>query len=237
MNIAIVTAHPDDAEYMMAGTVIKYIEKGHKVSIIICTNGDKGSSSAPKPEIAKIRKNEAQKSAKYLGANVFFLYYHDEFMPDNIESRLKIMDTLRKVNPDVVFTHHFNDISNADHRVISNIVLDTSYLTVAKNIVTKHKETKKSPAFYYIDIPGGANFEPNEFVDVSEVIEKKKKAFSFHDSQISWMKKIGAGDVMKNMFIQSSFRGMQCGCDHAEAFISLNKYPRGRVKSYLPQYL
>ena len=89
----------------------------------------------------------------------------------------------------------------------------------------------------YIDIPGGANFEPNEFVDVSEVIEKKKKAFSFHDSQISWMKKIGAGDVMKNMLIQSSFRGMQCGCDHAEAFISLNKYPRGRVKSYLPQYL
>ena len=91
----------------------------------------------------------------------------------------EFISALKKVNPDIVFTHHCNDISNADHRVISNIVLDMSFLIVAKNIITKHKETKKSPAFYYIDVPGGVNFEPNEFVDISDVIDEKKKSFSF----------------------------------------------------------
>jgi len=39
MNIAIVIAHPDDAEYLLRGTIIKYTNKGHKVTIIMCTNG------------------------------------------------------------------------------------------------------------------------------------------------------------------------------------------------------
>lgn len=237
MNIAVVTAHPDDAEYLMAGTIIKYVEKGHKVSIIICTNGDIGSPFVSKEEIAKIRKAEGIAGAEYMGADAIFLDYHDEFMPDNEESRLKIMDALRKVRPDVVFTHHYSDISNADHRVVANIVLDMSYLIVAKNIVTNHKEMDKSPAFYYMDIAGGVKFEPNEFVDISDVIDKKREAFSKHKSQIDWMEKLGAGHVLNNMLTQSNFRGFQCGCEYAEAFISLNIYPRGRVRSYLPQYL
>ena len=39
MNIAIVIARPDDAEYLLRGTIIKYTNKGHKVTIIMCTNG------------------------------------------------------------------------------------------------------------------------------------------------------------------------------------------------------
>lgn len=237
MNIGIVTAHPDDAEYLMAGTIIKYVRKGHRVTIIICTNGDIGSPFASKEEIAEIRRNEAIEGAKCMGADVIFLDYHDEFMPDSESSRLKVMNALRQVQPDVVFTLHYNDITNADHRVVSNIVLDMSYLIVAKNIVTENKEIEKSPAFYYMDIPGGVKFEPNEFVDITDVIDLKKEAFSKHRSQIDWMEKLGSGNVLNNMLMQSGFRGLQCGCEYAEAYISLNTYPRGRTMSYLPQYL
>jgi len=235
MNIAVVIAHPDDAEYMVGGTIIKYARKGHRVTIIICTNGNIGHPTLSKEEIAKVRLKEAVEGANVMGADVINLNYDDEFLPDNKKSRLKILDALRKVAPNIVFTHHPNDFTNADHRVVSNIVIDMSYQQMAKNIETEHKETKSYPALYYIDIPAGIGFEPTDYVDITDVIELKKKALLKHESQKIWMNKLGASkDFIKSMKIQSAFRGLQFQCDYAEAFISMNKYPRTINKKILP---
>ena len=235
MNIAVVVAHPDDAEYMMGGTIIKYIKEGNEVTIIICTNGNVGHQSFPKEKVAKIRLEEAKESAKAMGANIINLEYDDEFLPDNKESRLKVLNALRKIRPDVVFTHHPNDFSNADHRVVSNIAIDMSYLQMAKNIKTQFKETESYAALYYIDIPGGIGFEPTDYVDITEEFKLKKKALSKHESQMVWMEKLGASKgFAKNMEIQSAFRGIQFQCEYAEAFISLNKYPRAVNRVLLP---
>lgn len=238
MNIAIVTAHPDDAECLMGGTIIKYVNKGHKVTIIICTNGNVGHPTFSREKIAKIRMKEAEESAKVMGTEVVNLDYDDEFMPDTRESRMKVLNALRNIKPDVVFTLHPNDYSNADHRVVSNIVLDVSYLQMVKGIKTKYKETDKYAALYYMDIPGGFGFEPTDYVDISDVIELKRKTLLKHKSQKAWMSKLGAGeDFIKNIEIQSAFRGMQFQCQYAEAFIFLNRYPRAVSKNLLPQYL
>jgi len=238
MNIALVTAHPDDAEYLMGGTIIKYANKGCKVSIIVCTNGNIGHPTLPKKEIAKIRLKEAEEGAEVMGAEVVNLGYDDEFMPDTKESRLTVINALRSIKPDVVFTLHPNDYTNADHRVVSNIATDASYLQMVKGIETKYKETDSYAALYYMDIPGGFVFEPTDYVDISDVIELKKKALLKHKSQKAWMNKLGAGeDFSRNMEVQSAFRGMQCQCSYAEAFIFLNRYPRAVRRNILPQYL
>jgi len=238
MNVAVVTAHPDDAEYLMGGTIIKYTNKAHKVTIIICTNGNIGHPTLLKEEISKIRLEEAEEGAKVLGAEVINLGYDDEFMPDTKEARLKVVDALRSIRPDVVFTLHPNDYSNADHRVVSNIVIDMSYLQMVKNIETRHKETESYSALYYMDIPAGAGFEPTDYVDISDVFYKKKEALQKHKSQMAWMANIGAGkEFTRNMEIQAAFRGMQCQCEYAEAFVFVNKYPRAVKRNLLPQYL
>lgn len=239
MNIAIVTAHPDDAEYLMGGTIIKYTDKGHKVTIIICTNGNGGHPTFPREKIAKIRREEAEEGAKVMGAEVISLGYDDEFMPDTRESRLKVLNALRSIKPDVVFTLHPDDYSNADHRVVSNITIDMSYLQMVKNIETKYNETDSYAALYYMDIPAGIRFEPTDYVDITDVFHKKKEALSKHKSQTAWMTKLGAGsgEITRNMEIQAAFRGVQYQCQYAEVFIFLNKYPRTVSKNLLPQYL
>jgi LmbE family N-acetylglucosaminyl deacetylase len=239
MNIAVVTAHPDDAEYLMGGTIIKYTNKGHKVTIIICTNGNVGHPTFPREKIAKIRLKEAEEGAKVMGAEIISLGYDDEFMPDTRESRLKVLNALRSIKPDVVFSLHPDDYSNADHRVVSNIVIDMSYLQVVKNIETKYNETDSYAALYYMDIPAGIGFEPTDYVDITDVFHKKKEALLKHKSQAAWMTKLGAvsEEFTRNMEIQSLFRGIQCQCQYAEAFIFLNKYPRAVSKNLLPQYL
>lgn len=238
MNIAIVTAHPDDAEYLMGGTIMKYTNKGHKVTIIICTNGNIGHPTFPREKIAKIRIEEAEEGAKVMGAEVISLEYDDEFMPDTRESRLKVLNALRSIKPGVVFTLHPNDYSNADHRVVSNIAIDMSYLQMAKNIETKYNETDSYAALYYMDIPAGVGFEPTDYVDITDVFHKKKEALLKHKSQMAWMANIGASkEFTRNMEIQAAFRGMQCQCEYAEAFVFVNKYPRAVKRNLLPQYL
>ena len=235
MNIAVVVAHPDDAEYMMGGTIIKYIGSGHKVTVIICTNGNAGPPIMSKEEIAKVRKNEAIEGAKIMGAEVIQFDYNDEFLPDNEQSRLAILNALRKADSQVVFTHHPDDLTNADHRVVSNIATDLSYMQMMKNIKTDQKETGSYAALYYIDIPAGVGFEPLEYVDITEVFEIKKEALLKHKSQMDWMKQLKTGgDFVKNMETQAAFRGLQHQCTYAEAFIGMNKYPRAIPESLLP---
>jgi LmbE family N-acetylglucosaminyl deacetylase len=55
MNIAAVCAHPDDIELLCAGTMIKYMQKGHIVTFIIATNGEVDSATLTKGEISGIR--------------------------------------------------------------------------------------------------------------------------------------------------------------------------------------
>lgn len=238
MNIAVVVAHPDDAEYLMGGTIIKYTKKGHKVSIITCTNGNVGHPTLSIKEIAKIRIREGEEGAKVMGAEVINLGYDDEFFPDNKESRLKLLNALREVEADVVFTHEPNDIVCADHRIVSNMAIDMSYLQMVKNIETKNIETKKYAALYFIDAEACVGFEPTDYVDITEVFELKKEALLKHKSQAAWMTRLGAtDDFTRNMEIRAALRGMQYQCKYAEAFIFVNKYPRAVHGNLLPDYL
>lgn len=238
MNIVVVAAHPDDAEYMVGGTILRYSNMGHKVTIIICTNGNIGHPILGKEKIAKIRLREAIEGAKVLGSEIINLGYDDEFMPDNMEARLEVLNSLRKISPSVVFTHHPNDYTNADHRVISNIIIDMSYLQMFKNIKTDYKETVNYASLYFMDIPAGVGFDPTDYVDITEVFELKKKALLKHKSQKAWMSELKTGEsFVKNMEIQSAFRGLQFQCKYAEAFICMDKYPRAVPRKLLPQYL
>jgi len=238
MNIAVVTAHPDDAEFLAGGTIIKYREKGHNVTIIICTNGNVGHPTLPKDDIASLRWEEAKESAKVLDADVICLGYDDEFMPDTKESRLKVMNALRGIKADVVFTHYPHDHVNPDHRVVSRITTDMCFLQQVKNIETENPETEKPAALYYMDVLSGGDFKPTDYVDISDVFDQKKEALSKHKSQQEWMKRTGtAPDISRNTELQFGFRGMQSHCMYAEAFIFENRYPRAKVKNLLPQYV
>ncbi len=76
VHVMVVTPHPDDAEYGVAGTVARWTREGKEIMYVVCTNGDKGTGDANmKPEkLAKIREREQLAAAKLLGVReVIFL--------------------------------------------------------------------------------------------------------------------------------------------------------------------
>lgn len=237
MNIALVTVHPDDAEALMGGTVIKYVQKGHKVTNIICTSGDQGSATMTREETASVRYKEALEGAKVLGTDVIWLGFHDQLLLDTEETRLAVLDSLRQVKPDIVFTLSPKDTTSSDHRVGAGLGMDMSYIISSNALKTKHPRIDKVPDLYFMDAPGEVNFIPTEFVDITDVMELKKEALSKHKSQFAWMKSLAAGDLLDNSEVVARFRGFQCGVKYAEAFEPKNTFTRGRVKSMLPQYI
>lgn len=236
MNIAAVAAHPDDIELLCAGTLIKYIKKGHKVTFIIATNGEVGSPTLPNEEIAEIRYKEAQKGAKIIGAELIWLGYPDEFLFSNSETRLTFLNALRRAKADVVFTH-FIDYYNCDHNTVSTITNDVGILQSVKNISTDYPPTKNNPYMYFMDTLCCIGFEPEEYVDITDVFEIKKKALMAHESQYIWLKEHSKVDYIDMMETQAKIRGYQAGVKYAEAFKGVKAYPRVINKSLLPQYL
>src|SRR5262245_51661138 len=105
MRVLAVGAHPDDIEFLCAGTLAKYAQRGDKVTMAISTNGEVGSSTLSNDEIAKVREQEARASAAIIGAELVWLGYRDEFLYDNEETRLRYIDLVRECRPDVIITH------------------------------------------------------------------------------------------------------------------------------------
>src|SRR5947208_2378404 len=105
MRILAVGAHPDDIKFQCSGTLAKYAQRGDKVFIAISTNGEAGSVDAPKEVTARTREQEARSSAAIIGAEFIWMGYHDEFLFENEEVRLRYIELVRQTRPDVVITH------------------------------------------------------------------------------------------------------------------------------------
>jgi len=108
-------AHPDDLEILCGGTLAKYSATGHKISMAIVTEGSAGSSELSIEELAKVRKKEAENSAKIINAELLWLEEPDELFFENKETRLKIMNLIRQAKPDVIITHAPSDY-HPDHQ-------------------------------------------------------------------------------------------------------------------------
>lgn len=263
MNIVAVGAHPDDIEILCSGTMAKYIQKGHKVTFIVATNGEAGSPGIlsrearniiyssigniddellvkkkiiSKKDIAEIRYAEAKEAAKIIGADLIWLGYPDEFFIDSEQTRLVVLNALRKAKAEVVYAH-YQDYYNPDHNVVGKIVNDVGVILPHKNIPTEYPPLERNPYLYFMDTITGIGFNPEEYVDITDVFEIKKEALMAHKSQYYFLKELVGIDYIDMMETQAKFRGYQSSVKYAEAFIGIKAWQRGITAHLLPQYL
>ena len=98
-----IACHPDDIEFMMAGTLTRLKEDlGYEIHYMNIANGSLGSEVYKAEELIKIRREEAMNSAKLMGA-----VYHESITNDlevfyNSEQLAKVVSEIRKVKPQIV---------------------------------------------------------------------------------------------------------------------------------------
>nr|MBC8275724.1 PIG-L family deacetylase [Chloroflexota bacterium] len=132
LHAMVFTAHADDAEYGIAGTVTKWTREGKEVIYVVCTNGNKGSDDTEmKPErLAGIREQEQLAAAKLLGVNeVIFLRHEDQSLEDTPDFRKEFVRLIRTHRPEIVATSdpYRRYIWHRDHRITGHVVLDAVF--------------------------------------------------------------------------------------------------------------
>jgi len=218
-------AHPDDAEILCAGTLVRLAESGWEVHIATCTPGDCGTTTLTPDQITTIRRSEAQQSAALIGATYHCLDERDGLIVYDKPTLRKTYDLFRTIAPALVFTHAAKDYMT-DHEMASLLARAAAFAYGAPNISTlPRRADSQVPHLYYCDPieaidPLGNVVTPTTYVDITKQMQKKSAMLACHASQRQWLRAHhGVDEYIDAMQRHASMRGQQAGCQFAEAFV------------------
>lgn len=180
INVLAVGAHPDDIEMGCGGAIMKHLELGDNVHVMIMTNGEKGNHAQ--------NMEECIISLKNLGIareNIILAGFPDGYLPDNQEVVNFIEEQIKRLNIIRVYTHSPND-RHQDHRHCSYAVSSAARKT--PEILLFQGPSTKYP------------FEPHYFIELSDIhLNKKLEALKSYQTQIvkgvvnlDWIKQLAA---------------------------------------------
>jgi LmbE family N-acetylglucosaminyl deacetylase len=189
-HVLVITPHPDDAEFGVAGTVVRWVKEGKDVVYAVCTNGDKGTSDINvKPaELAKVREEEQLCAAEVLGVReVIFLRHPDQGLEDTAEFRKEIVRLIRTYRPDIVVTSdpYRRYLWHRDHRITGQVVLDAVFpyardLYAYPDLLEEGLQPHKVKEVWLWTIME----EINHRSDITDTFDIKLKALRCHKSQV-----------------------------------------------------
>lgn len=221
LDILAFGAHPDDVELGCGGTIAKEIKTGKKIGIIDLTRGELGTRGS-----AEIREQEAKTASEILGVSIREnLDFFDGFFLNDKEHQLKIIEMIRKYQPNIVLCNAIDD-RHVDHGKAAKLVSDACFLSGLRKIETFHRGNlqeawRPKQVYHYIQ---WKNIEPNFVVDISNEIETKIKAVLAYKTQFYDPKSkepqtpISNKNFLESVTYRAKDLGRIVGVDFAEGF-------------------
>lgn len=201
MRVLALGAHPDDIEVGCGGTLIKYARGGHRISLMVLTQGEWGAGRG-------VRKREQERAIKHLHAeNLYWGGYRDTEVPNDRGLIRRIERVVRQVDPHFIFVNYHDD-THQDHR----------HLALSTMTATRYT---KNVLFY--EGPTSQNFSPTVFVDIDTVLDDKLRAIHAHTSQVK-KTNIEGLTILDLTRSSSHFRGIQGRVKNAEGFLPLRMF-------------
>lgn len=211
-KILIVAAHPDDEILGCAGTVARMVKEGAEAYILILGEGPTSRRITKDCELELVYL-KVKKANDVIGMKTVHLmgYVDNQFdtlpllkLTQTIESFIEIF------KPDIIFTH-FKDDLNIDHRITYQAVITA----------TRPMKDETVKEIYSFEIPSSTewgfptSFSPDVFWNIDGTLDKKIEALGIYESE---MRPYPHPRSTKGIEYLASYRGMQCGCEYAEAF-------------------
>ncbi len=188
-----VAAHPDDIEFVMAGTLLLLREAGWEIHVFNLSAGDLGSMVTGRDETARIRRCEAQASAKLLGATWHAPICCDLQIFYDDDTLRRVCAVIREVSPTIILTHSPEDYME-DHMNTSRLAVTAAFARGMPNYrTTPSRRAIDSPVTIYHASPHGLTdgmrqqVLPEAFVNTTSVHEQKRAALACHASQKQWL--------------------------------------------------
>ncbi len=193
-SVMVVVAHPDDAEFMTAGTVARWTRAGANATYVIVTKGDKGSDD---PEmtpsnLAEVREREQRAAGTLLGVTSFeFMGYPDGYLEHTLELRRDIARLIRRHRPEVVIcfdptNRFFSDsyVNHPDHRASGDATIDAVFPTARDRLTFPELLADGLEPHKVSQLWLGGTAQPNVWVNIADTLKLKCKALLAHPSQL-----------------------------------------------------
>lgn len=239
-----VLAHPDDAEFLCAGTLVRLRkEHGWTIHVATMTPGDCGSAEHAPEEIARIRRAEGAAAAAAIGATYHCLEERDLRVIYNEAALEKVTRLINAVAATVVFTHSPDDY-HLDHEQTSKLVRAATFAAPIPNFLHGrhlHPPVEHIPHLFYCDpLEGNDAFgnpiPPGFRIDIGPAIEDKSRMLECHESQRAWLRKHhGVDNLVDSMREWSAAQGTAAGVRFAEGFRQHlgHSYPKSNLLAEL----
>lgn len=223
VDILAIGAHPDDVELGCGGTVAKLISQGKKVAIVDLTRGELGTRGTE-----KTRAEESAAASRILQiAARENLEMKDGFLLNTKEHQLKIVEMIRKYQPEIVFANALDD-RHPDHGKAAKLISDSCFLSgLVKVQTTMNGEIQAAwrpkHVFHYIQ---WKDLKPDFVIDISEFMDIKIEACLAYKSQFydpksdEPMTPIATKDFLESLTYRAQNLGRLSGCEYAEGFNS-----------------
>lgn len=193
-------AHPGDPEYGCGGSIARFTDLGHDVTLLYLNRGDPSEKTDDKREFPRVA--EATKACEILKAKPVFAGQIDAHSIVN-EAHYEIFRKLiTDEKPDAVFTHWPID-NHADHRAMTMLVYEA------------WQHLKKSFALFFYEVSDGEDtvqFTPTEYLDITSTESRKRQACFAHASQ-------SPDRYYKLQETVARMRGAESKDEYAEAFV------------------
>ncbi|HHW88853.1 MAG TPA: LmbE family protein [Chloroflexi bacterium] len=188
-----IVAHPDDIEFMMAGTLCLLRDAGYELHYMTVADGSLGSTRHDAATIAAMRRQEAMAAATLLGA-----IYHESICPDmgifyDAATLRRLTAVVREVAPTILLTHPPQDYME-DHMNTCRLALSAAFVRGAPNYRTEPvRAPVNTPVTVYHALPYGLRTPLGErvragcYVDITDVMPLKREMLAMHRSQQEWL--------------------------------------------------
>ncbi len=201
-----IAAHPDDIEFLMAGTLILLRRAGYEIHYMTVANGMCGSVDWAAAKTVRIRHEEARRAAASIGAT-----FHESLVDDiailyERKTLARLAAVIREVAPEILLTHSPVDYME-DHTNTARLAVTAAFTRGMRNFITA---PPRPPVMSEVTVyhaqphgnrgPLGEVIEPGLFVDIGQVIDAKIAALSEHKSQKDWLDRSqGVGSYLEMM--------------------------------------
>ncbi len=209
-KILIVAAHPDDEILGAGGAVARMVKEGAEVQVLFIGEGREKTDR----EFSELMVQSCLAS-KIIGMQG--TEWINGCPPDNQFDSVPLLSLVKKIEkkiekykPSIIFTHYKDDL-NIDHRI--------TYQAVITATRPMPGETVKE--IYSFEIPSSTewafptSFSPDVFWDIDSTLDKKIEALNYYESE---MRSYPHPRSTEGIEYLAGYRGMQCGCEYAEAF-------------------
>ncbi len=185
--------HPDDIEFMMAGTLILLKRAGYEIHYMNVANGSCGTACFGRDEIVRIRRDEARAAAELIGA-----VFHKSLASDIevfYEKQLlaKVGAVMREVGPEILLVHAPNDYME-DHQNAARLAVTAAFCRSMPNFPTDPPQpiVEQDVTVYHAQPHSNRDalwrlVSPEIYVDITTVVKQKREMLACHVSQKNWL--------------------------------------------------